>query len=116
MGGMVENQHRGIPESRRPAKQKRGQLASARPLGNLVLLERDREPAMHRGGMAARSLLRACMSYEAINFDKKFSLSREQWQPRVVGLFGDPEASPLAALRVIINLYSSQNDLECHDQ
>jgi hypothetical protein len=56
------------------------------------------------------------MSYEAINFDKKFSLFREQWQPRVAGLFGDPEASPLAALRVLINLYSSQNDLECHDQ
>jgi hypothetical protein len=48
-------------------------------LDNLLLLERDRERATHRGGMAARSLLRACMSYEAINFDKKFSLFREQW-------------------------------------
>lgn len=29
------------------------------------------------------------MSYEAINFDKKFALFNEQWQPRVVAEMND---------------------------
>ena len=35
---------------------------------------------------------------------------------QLIGLFGGAVTSLLAALRVLINLYSSQNDPACHDQ
>ena len=35
---------------------------------------------------------------------------------QLIGLFGGAVTSLLASLRVLINLYSSQNDPECRDQ